>query len=203
MFAISRKHRRNDLQVRMFPLVKDYPAAFSKIDQAFNLICEFDSLRYHQIKRNVKRIWISVLPVNYAEWMDDLQMCVIDKDYLLRNDVAVSEIAQTIVHEATHARLCKLKIKYTEDVRGRVERICVKSEIAFAKRLPNGQKSVEIAESRLQIPQSFWTNDQFQQRDLDALADLRKKTWVARILYPIVKRKVNKRNARLLSSGKK
>ena len=130
-------------------------------------------------------------------------MCVIDRNYLLRNDVSTCEIAQTIVHEATHARLCKLKIKYTEDIRDRIERICVKSEIAFAKRLPNGHKSVEIAESRLQLPQSFWTDDQFQQRDLGALADLRKKTWVARILYPLVKRKVDHRNARLPSSGKK
>ncbi len=158
MFAISRKHSRNDIQIAMFPLDKDYPAAFSKIDQAFNLISEFDSLHYHQIKHNVKRIWISVLPVNYAEWVDDLQTCILDRNYLLRSDVSVCEIAQTIVHEATHARLCKLKIKYTEDIRDRVERICVKSEIAFAKRLPNGQKEIEIAESRLKLPQNFWTN---------------------------------------------
>lgn len=134
--------------------------------------------------------------MNYAEWIDDLQMCVIDKDYLLRSDVAVAEIAQTIVHEATHARLCKLRIKYKEDVRDRVERICVKSEIAFAKRLPNGQKSAAIAESRLQMPQNFWTNDQFQQRDLEALANLSKKNWLARILYPILKRIAARRRQR-------
>jgi hypothetical protein len=31
MFAISRKHSRNDIQIAMFPLDKDYPAAFSKM----------------------------------------------------------------------------------------------------------------------------------------------------------------------------
>jgi hypothetical protein len=107
-----------------------------------------------------------------------------------------------IVHEATHARLDKLGINYTEDIRERVERVCIKSEISFAKRLPGGQKFVDIAESRLQTPKSYWTNAQFQQRDLDTLAALRKKTWLARILYPIVKRKVDKRNARLPSREK-
>jgi hypothetical protein len=80
--------------------------------------------------------------------------------------------------------------------------VCIKSEISFAKRLPDSQKFVEIAESRLQIPKSYWTNAQFQQRDLDALAELRKKTWVARILYPFVKHKVDNRNARALSQEK-
>jgi hypothetical protein len=202
MFAISRKHNRNDVQVAMFPLDKSHTAAFSKIDEAFNLISEFDPRRYFQIKKYVKRIWISALLVNYAEWMDDLQMCVIDRDYLLRTDVPASDIAQTIVHEGTHARLCKLKIKYTEDIRHRVERICIKSEISFAKRLPKGQKAVEIAERRLQIPPSYLTNDQFQQRDLDGLAELGKRFWPARLLYPIVKRKIEKRKGRLLSQQK-
>jgi hypothetical protein len=140
--------------------------------------------------------------VNYAEWMDDLQTCILDRNYLLRSDVSVCEIAQMIVHEATHARLCKLKIKYTEDIRDRVERICVKSEIAFAKRLANGQKEIEIAQSRLKLPQSIWTNEQFQQRDLDSLAELLKRFWPARFLYPLVKRIVDKRSRRLPSRKK-
>jgi ATP phosphoribosyltransferase regulatory subunit HisZ len=95
--------------------------------------------------------------------------------------------------------LCKLKIKYTEDIRDRVERICIKSEIAFAKRLPDGQKLVEMAESKLKRPKSFYTDVQHQQRNLDALAELGKKNWLARILYRVAKRKADKRNARLIS----
>lgn len=186
----------------MFPFDNDYPAAFSKIDQALGLISQFNPERYHQIKRDVKRIWISGLLTNYAEWMDELQMCVIDRNYLLRNDVSIAEIAQTIVHEGTHARLCRLKIKYTEEMRHRVERLCVESEMAFAKRLPDGQKAAEIAESRLRIPETYWTNAQFQQRDLDALSDLGTKFWLARLLYTFVKRRVDKRAGRSSSKGK-
>jgi hypothetical protein len=134
--------------------------------------------------------------------MDKLQMCILDRDFYCRNDASTSRMTLTIVHEATHARLCKFKVKYSEDIRDRVERICIKSEIAFAKRLPDGKKLVEMAESKLKRPKSFYTNAQHQQRNLDALGELRKKTWLARILYPILKRKVEKRNARL-ESGKK
>jgi hypothetical protein len=202
MFAISRRHNRGDIEIAMLFADKNCPIVFQKIDHALNLISEFDPRRYLQIKRDVKKIWVSAVPGYYAQWMDDLQMCVLDRDYLCRTDVSAPEVAGTIVHESTHARLEKLKIKYTEDVRDRVERICIKSEISFAKRLPDGQKFVEIAESRLQIPKSYWTNIQSQQRDLEALAELRKKTFVARILYPILKRKLEKKNARLISRKK-
>jgi hypothetical protein len=202
MFAISRKHHRDDIEIAMLFADKNCPIVFQKIDQALNLISEFDPRRYLQIKRDVKKIWVSAVPGYYAQWMVDLQMCVLDRDYLCRADVLAPEVAGTIVHESTHARLDKLKIKNTEDVRDRIERICIKSEISFAKRLPDGHKFVEIAESRLQIPKSYWTDTQFQERDLDALAELRKKTWIARILYPIAKRRVEKRNARLLSREK-
>ncbi|HVU07558.1 MAG TPA: hypothetical protein VHG89_03340 [Verrucomicrobiae bacterium] len=201
MFAISRKHSRDDIEIAML-FDKNGSAVSSKINQALNLISEFDSRRYHQIKRDVKKIWVAAAPGYCAQWIDELQTCILDTKYFRRADVLAPEMALTIVHEATHARLFKLKIGYTEDIRKRVERIYIKSEIAFAKRLPGGQKLVEMAKSRLQTSGNYWTNAQFQERDLDTLADISKKNWVVRILYPIVKRKVDKRNAHLRSLKK-
>jgi hypothetical protein len=198
LFAVSRKHNRNDFKVAMLLPDKKGPAVFSKVDQALNLISEFDSRRYLQIRRDVKKIWVSVAQPAVGKWLNELQTCVLDRNYFCQDKISASRMALTIVHEATHARLCKLKIKYTEDIRERVERICIKSEIAFAKRLPDGQKLVEMAESKLKRSKSFYTDAQHQQRNLDALAELRKKNWLARILYPIVKHKADKRNARSL-----
>lgn len=169
----------------------------AKVDEALNLISKYDSRRYLQIKRDVKRIWIAAAPGYCAEWMDELQMCILDANYFRQADISAAEMALSIVHEAIHARLCKLKIGYTENIRERVERICIKSEIAFAKRLPNGQKLVEMAESKLEMPKSYWTNGEFQKRDLDELTELGKENWLVRLLHPIIRRKVEKRNARL------
>jgi hypothetical protein len=202
MFAISRKQNRDDIEIAILLPGKKGPVLFSKINQALDLISEFDPRRYLQIKRDMKKIWVSAAPGYCANWMNELQMCILDRDYFYQDTVSAPEMALTFVHESTHARLSKFKIEYTEDIRNRVERVCIKSEIAFAKRLPNGQKFVELAESRLQIPESYWTNAQFEQRDLDTLAELRKKNWLARILYPILKRRMDKRNARLQSRKK-
>jgi hypothetical protein len=202
MFAISRKHKRDGIEVAMLLPGKKGPFVFSKINQALDLISELDPRRYLQIGRDVKKIWVSAAQPGIAKWMNELQMCILDRDYFCRDNVSASRMALTIVHEATHARLCKLKVKYTEDIRDRVEQICIKSEIAFAKRLSDGQKLVEMSESKLKRPKSFYTDAQSQQRNLDALAALRKKTWLARFFYPILKRRMDKRNARLPSREK-
>ncbi len=47
----------------------------------------------------------------------------------------VEWIASAIVHEATHARLEKLGIRYDEAVRQRIERICARRELDFARHL--------------------------------------------------------------------
>jgi hypothetical protein len=202
LFAISRKQIRDDIEIATLFRDKKGLLVFSKVNQVLNLISEFDPRRYLQIRRDVKKIWVFVARPAAGVWMDKLQMCILDRDFYCQNNASASRMTLTIVHEATHARLCKLKIKYSEDIRDRVERICIKSEIAFAKRLPDGQKLVEMAESKLKRPKSFYTDAQHQQRNLDALGELRKKTWLARILYPLLKRKLDKRNARLQSRDK-
>jgi hypothetical protein len=202
LFAISRKQKRDDIEIATLFRDKKGLIVFSKVNQALNLISEFDPRRYLQIRRDVKKIWVFFARPAAGVWMDKLQMCILDRDFYCHNNASASRMTLTIVHEATHARLCKLKIKYTEDIRDRVERICIKSEIAFAKRLPDGQKLVEMAESKLKRPKSFYTDAQHQQRNLDALAELGKKNWLARILYPILKRKLEKKNARSISREK-
>src|ERR1017187_5611654 len=95
MFTISRKHNRNDIKVAMLFPGKNYPATSSKIDQALNLISEYDPRRYLQIRRDVKKIWISAAPGYCANWMDELQTCILDSDYFYRDNVSASEVALT------------------------------------------------------------------------------------------------------------
>lgn len=201
LFAISRKQICDDIKIATFFRDKEGMIVFSKISQALSLISEFDPCRYRQIKRDVKRIWLFIAKPAAGRWMNELQACILDKEFYCGLTPA-SRMALTIVHEATHARLYKFKIKYTEETRARVEQICIKSELAFAKRLPNGKDLIKMVESKLKRTEDFYSDAQFQQRNLQALDELGKKSWLARILYPIFKRKVNKRNARLQSLKK-
>lgn len=180
----------------LFPTQKQSSdCTFLKIDQALKLISDFDPRRYSQIQRDVKKIWVFTVQPYCAEWLDELQTCVIDREYICRADVSPAEVASTIVHEATHARLNRAKIKYSQDIRVRVERICFRSEVAFSKRLPDGEQLVKDAEARLQMPENYWTNAEFQQRRLDVLAELAKNNFAARFIYHVCKRRVERRNA--------
>ena len=196
MFSISRKHGRKDIEVAMLLPVKkeNRLATFSKIDESLDLISKFDPRRYRQICRDVKMIWVSATPPNYAEWLDELKMCILDRQFVCSTDVSPAQIAATIVHEATHARLFRAKIAYTQDIRMRVEQICFKAELAFARRLPNGEQPIRDAEVRLQISENYWTNVEIQQRNLDALAELGKSNFAARFLYCICKRWIKREN---------
>jgi hypothetical protein len=70
----------------------------------------------------------------------------------VRADTTLPEmIAATIVHEATHARLARRGIGYEEKLRPRVEAACERRELAFAAKLPHGDKVREQAERTLEF----------------------------------------------------
>jgi hypothetical protein len=84
-----------------------------------------------------------------AEFNAKTLSCMVDPSYA-SSEVRPEELAATLVHEATHARLSHLGFKY-ENARSRVreEAVCLRQEIAFARRLPDGDELAESAERRL------------------------------------------------------
>jgi hypothetical protein len=111
-------------------------------------------------------------------------------------------IAATIVHKATHARLCRCGIGYDEIVRGRVEAVCFRREFAFARKLPNGDHVRERAQVALAIPPVTWTDAAGRDRDLEGsvqvLRHLRVPNWLVRALLAIRPRRSSKTSSRKL-----
>ena len=56
----------------------------------------------------------------------------------MSSDLALEEIAASIVHEATHARVASWCGGTVQDDRHREERLCRRSELEFGRALPNG-----------------------------------------------------------------
>jgi hypothetical protein len=73
------------------------------------------------------------------------------------------------VHEVTHARLWRCGIVYEERLRARIEAVCVRREIAFAAKLPNGQEVRERAERALELcaADDNWTDAVFDARHIE------------------------------------
>jgi hypothetical protein len=66
-----------------------------------------------------------------------------------------AELAMTIVHEATHARIESLGVRYEEPLRTRIESLCVAQEAAFARTLPGGELLADRALEKLSRP--WWS----------------------------------------------
>ena len=122
--------------------------ALRRLREALQLIKTRDPLRYARLTRDLKRIWVFSISTpacfNYR-----LDACQLDERFVLAEATTPELLASAIVHEATHARLWNCGVGYDEALRPRVEAICVHRQVAFAKKLPDGQQSREWAEQIL------------------------------------------------------
>jgi hypothetical protein len=120
--------------------IGDYysPEHLPCIEGALLLIKQHSPVHYARIVRDLERIWIYLLRGGMAEYQDSLSACVLDRRYVEDWTTTEEDIALAIVHEATHARLARCGIAYTEDRRARIEAVCVRRELALAARLPRG-----------------------------------------------------------------
>jgi hypothetical protein len=111
-----------------------------RVEEALRLIKLYDPLSYSRIIRDLKRIWVNLVPHYNAWYLHPLQACVLDGRYVLSETTTLEQIALTIIHEATHARLERCGIDYDEKLRQRIEAVCLRREFAFVAKLPNGAK---------------------------------------------------------------
>jgi hypothetical protein len=140
-----------------------------RVEHALRPVAAYDPRRYARLRRDLARIWVRLLPAVRAQYGAGLQACELDSRYVLVASVTPQEIATTIVHEATHARIQGRGIVYHESVRERSEAVCRRRELAFARRLPDGAAIVDRLEEWLAVPGSFdfWTDGAFEKRFVD------------------------------------
>jgi hypothetical protein len=140
-----------------------------RIEEALSLIKRYDRLRYDRLIRDLERVWVLVLLTDLANFDYKIYTCRIDTRYFLAATTTPEMIATTIVHEATHARLWRRGIRYEEAQRQRIEEICLRREIAFAAKLPNGADARDQAERSLALCASgeYWTNAAFYERHVE------------------------------------
>jgi hypothetical protein len=113
------------------------PGDIRRVEEALDLIKNNDPLQYAHVTRYLKRLWVTLLASNRAEYHRSIDACVLDERFVRSETTTIPKIAAVIIHEATHARLEHWGIRYDEKQRSRIEEICYRREIAFVDRLPN------------------------------------------------------------------
>jgi hypothetical protein len=139
-------------------------AGLRRVEEALAIIKTFDRRRYDRIVQDLELVWVRLLPAALACFNESLRACEIDTRFALDEASEPEIIAAAIVHEATHARLARCGIRYDENMRTRIEAICVRRELAFAARLPNGESTQIWSATRLRTPPEVLTDAAFSHR---------------------------------------
>jgi hypothetical protein len=156
-----------------------------RVEAALGLIKTHDRQRYDRIVADLERVWVRLLTTGVAQFSPSWSACFLDERFVLADTTDTAHIAAAIVHEAIHARLWRYGLGYDEEVRQRVEAVCVRREVAFANKLPDGQQIHALAADALALSPSYWTSLAAQERhyegSIQALRHLGD-NWVARAL---------------------
>lgn len=120
---------------------------FSQVEEALSLLSELDPRRLRRLKGDVQRILlVDAGDESAGLYWHDLRACVLDVSYV--REFPAHYVASTIVHEGTHARLRCSGVRYPSTLRRRIEEICIREEIRFARRIPDAASLLEDAERR-------------------------------------------------------
>jgi hypothetical protein len=145
---------------------RDSSEDLARVEQALLLVKQHSPVHYSCIINNLERIWISVLTHYGAKYKHSLKACVFDVRFLADPKTSTKQIASTIVHEATHARLERCGITYDEDRRVRIEAICLRRELALAARLPDSAELQQLISEHLawnQANPNFFSDAQLRE----------------------------------------
>lgn len=122
-----------------------------RVEDALQLIKLHAPLHYSRVVRHLQRIWVRLEhTASAACYYHSMQACVLDERYVLQEATTVEEIAATIIHEATHARLERRGIQYLEYQRQRIEAVCIRRELNFIAKLAHVELLQEAREGALE-----------------------------------------------------
>lgn len=126
------------------------PELATKVDEALRIVEHYTPARFGRCRRDVRRIVLRRLPGLNGCYDPSMNAVVLDRGFVRGRGNA--RVALTFVHEATHARLRRRGIGYPVELRARVERVCVRAELALAERIPGSEAVLRELARALERP---------------------------------------------------
>lgn len=169
----------------------------SRVEDALRLIKDHDLLHYFRVIRNLDRIWINLILSARAHYDSSLNACIIDERFVLVETLTLEELASTIVHEATHARLERWGISYKDEKeRPRIEAICMRRELNFLSKLPHSEPFQEQTAGKVEWyanDHDYFSDDSFRRRydqgSVETLRYVGAPDWLINFLIRAIRRR--------------
>jgi hypothetical protein len=191
---ISRRYEVDQVPVLLSRITSEpSDRALAQISAALALLARYAPAHLRRLRERVRAIMVCRTTWAWACWLRERRVIKIREDHV--TTATPERLAATLVHELTHARLSNFP--YGEAIRIRLERACVRAELGFARRLPDGgAMAAEISARLASLSAEDYTDAQFEDRQREladkAYADLRatlspRTAWIMDRVHPRVR----------------
>jgi hypothetical protein len=121
-----------------------------RLDQALALLAQYVPHRYRRMQRDVTQLVVQRFPCRGAFFPAE-RTILTELTFLVNPSFTPAQIAASIVHEATHARVAATLRSNVANRRPREERLCREAELEFGMALPDGAAVIERARASLAL----------------------------------------------------
>jgi hypothetical protein len=144
------RHVVHGLPVRVLNTRPDIRTAdvIARLTAALDLIARYAPRRYRRLRRDLAGFVVQRFACRGA-FFPDSRECLTELTFTVNPRHGLSEIAASIVHEATHARVARICRTRPADGLPREERLCRRAELELGLALPDGEVVVRRASEAL------------------------------------------------------
>jgi hypothetical protein len=146
-----------------------------RLTAALDLIATYAPRRYRRLRRDVAGFVVQRFACRGA-FFPDSRECLVELTFTVNPRHTLPEIAASIVHEATHARVARMCSKRSPEMHAREERLCRRAELELGLSLPDGEIVVRRARESLALgdrdvaPRVDWAEAARRVAEMDAEA---------------------------------
>jgi hypothetical protein len=128
----------------------DTAQVLKRLTEALDLIATYAPRRFRRLQHDFAGIVVRRFPCRGAFFPQERE-CLVELTFTVNPRHTLAEIAASIVHEATHARVASMCGPLPQAQRPREERLCRQAELEFGLALPDGGVVVERARASLAL----------------------------------------------------
>jgi hypothetical protein len=128
----------------------DTEQVVGRLGAALDLVVRYAPRNYRRLREDVAGFVVERFPCRGAFFPDSGE-CLVELTFTVNPRHSIAEIAASIVHEATHARVARRCGAPLSGRRAREERLCRTAELEFGLSLPDGDVVVERARASLAL----------------------------------------------------
>ena len=122
-----------------------------RLTAALDLIATYAPRRYRRLRGDLAGFLVQRFACRGAFFPQSGE-CLVELTFTVNPRHALPEIAASIVHEATHARVARMCRTRSPGQQPREERLCRRAELEFGLAVPDGAVVVQRALASLELP---------------------------------------------------